>query len=119
MDVYGVFCYGTNKCKVIKSYSSNVFHVGILSYEFQKIFEMERICRKLKKNKQGDLYMTNSLYRSYHYYIKQNWQNDSTIQCSIDWCIQKEDIDIMKKEIDLVSEKDITVSKVPNKLLYF
>ena len=73
MDIYGMFCYGKNKCKVIKAYSSNVFHVGILSYEFQKIFEMEKICRKLKKNKQGDLYMTNSLYHSYHYYIQKNF----------------------------------------------
>ena len=118
MNTYGVFSYGKNKCETVKSDSSNLFHTGVLSHEFKKIFEIEEICRKLKKDKKGDLYMDNNLYHSFHYYIEENWRNFPIMQSEAEWGINKEDIDINKKNIG-ISEEDITVLKIPDKPLVF
>ncbi len=118
MDIYGIFCYGMNKCKTIKSNSSNVFHAGIFSREFEKIFEIEKICKNLKKDKQGDLYMTNNLYHAYRHYVKKNWKQSSVEQSAAEWGINKIDIDVTK-EIRGISEQDITVSQIPDESIVF
>ena len=120
MNVYGIFCYGMNKCKAMESNSSNVFHSGILLLEFEKIFEIEKISRKLKKDKQGDLYMTNNLYHAFRYYVRKNWKKYPIEQSIKEWGINKTtDIDITKKIKSVISERDITVLKIPDKSLVF
>ncbi len=111
MNVYGVFSYGRNKCKTMKSDSSNLFHTGILSHEFKKIFEIENICRKLKKDKKGDVYTDDTLYHSFRYYVRKNGNKSSIEQSEVEWGISKEDID-EAKESKNISEKNIIVFKI-------
>ena len=121
MKTYGVFSYGRNKSETVISDSSNLFHTGILSPAFKKVFEIEEICRKLKKDKQADLYMDNMLYHSFRHYVQENWREgrEYPIEQSVaEWGISKEDIDITKKNIG-ISEEDITVLKIPDKSLIF
>lgn len=118
MNTYGVFSYGRNKCEAVKSDSSNLFHTGILSPEFKKIFEIEKICRKIKKDKQGDLYMDDILYHSFRHYVRENWTKSPIEQSEEDRGISKEDIDITKKNIG-ISEEDITVLKIPDKPILY
>ena len=118
MNVYGVFSYGRNKCQPEICDSSNLFHTGILSYEFKRIFEIEEICRKLKKDKQGDLYMDNMLYHSFKHYVRENWRESPIMQSEAEWGISEEDIDTTTKNIG-ISAKDITVLKIPDEPLVF
>ena len=113
IDVYGVFSYGMNKCKTIKSDSSNIFHVGIFSNEFKDMFVMEEICRKIKDVKKGDLYMTNDLYHAFRFYIKEKRTAFQSIteHSESEWKISKKDIDETKK-VRSISEEDITVFKI-------
>ena len=75
MNAYSVFSYGRNKCEEVKSDSANLFHTGILSPEFKKIFEIEEICRKIKKEKKGDLYMDDILYHAFRHYVRTEWKS--------------------------------------------
>ena len=118
MDIYGIFCYGMNKCEIVKSNPSNVFHTGIFSFEFKKIFEIEKIITKLKKEKQGDLYMTGNLYRTDRQYVVKNWQQCREELSAGEWGISKKDIDITKK-IKGISEQDIIVAKIPDESIKY
>ncbi len=118
MNAYGVFSYGRNKCETVKSDFSNLFHTGIFSDAFKKIFEIEEICRRLRNDKKGDLYIDNDLYHSFFHYIQENWKNSPIMQSEADGGITKEDIDTTKKNIG-ISEEDITVLKIPDESLIF
>ena len=54
MSVYGVFTYGKNKSGNSQSHLKNVFHTGILSSEFKKLFEMEEYVRSWIKQKRNE-----------------------------------------------------------------
>ena len=120
MNVYGIFCYGLNKCKAIKSNSPNVVHLGILSHEFKKIFEIEAKCRALKKDKKGDLYTERTLYHSYRHYNRKslNRSPKGPILVKQEWGMNEKDIDMTKK-LNGISETDIIISKIPDKPFYY
>ena len=73
MGAYSVFSYGINKCKTLKSHSENVFHTGILSSEFKEVMEIEKKCRKYKKEEKGDMYISYILYKAFRFYIKKKY----------------------------------------------
>lgn len=102
MNVYGVFSYGMNKCSAIQSDSKNVFHTGILSYEFKKLMQIEEQCRKLKKGeKKGDIYLSFVLYKAFRFRLREKYKlpSESFVEPSAEkWSISS-DKDIIAMEI--------------------
>ena len=99
MKAYGVFTYGMNKCKTLKSESKNLFHTGILSSEFKEVIEMEEKCRKLKTKDRGDIYLSNVLYTSFRFRwteIFKYSRNPLPYLSSVEWGIPDENITAMK-----------------------
>ena len=88
MESYGVFTYGMNKCKTLKSDYKNLFHTGILSNEFKEVIEMEEKCRKFKKEDRGDIYVSNVLYTAFRFRwtkIFKYSQNPVSYLSSVEW----------------------------------
>ena len=102
MGSYGVFTYGVNKCKPLKSSSENLFHTGILSTEFKRVIEMEEKCRKFKKEDRGDIYVSNVLYKAFMFRWRKKFK------------LSKTSIPFQSSEEKSTSDENIIAMKIPD-----
>lgn len=77
MDSYGVFTYGNNKVGDLVSYAKNVFHSGIFSKSFKTLIYLEE---RIKGSSKNDLYLTKSLYQTYRFYEREQFETTGTIK---------------------------------------
>ena len=77
MNCYGVFTYGCNKSGILESDLKNVFHSGILSEEFKLLISFEECIKRVSDKR--DIYLTKSLYQSYRYYVRQEYEKKGRV----------------------------------------
>lgn len=105
MNCYGIFSYGANLSKALPP-TSNVLHTGILSNEFKHIIDLDSKVKKIRKDKQGDIYLTKTLFRTYRHTVVKEYEKNGEIKelFNTESIINPEDIIDAKDIIDL---KDI------------